>query len=228
MVVEGFRLVRELLVSNVPVEVMICTEEFLLTQRYQALNHFRKVETIEVTASVFDKISATESPQGVLAVCHIPALSISAKKPLLYVIADQVRDPGNLGTMLRTAWAAGVTAILLLPGASDHTNPKVIRAGMGSHFHVPIIKGDWADVKSLINPTTIWYAEASQGQLYDEVDWREDVTIVIGGEASGVTSKTRQIASPVHIPMHAETESLNAAIACGILLFEATRQRRTI
>ena len=226
MVVEGFRLVRELLTSGLPVEAMFFTSQYLDTQQYQALSQYPHNESFEVTKDVFDKMADTESPQGVIALCKIPEILISTRRPFLYLIADQVRDPGNMGTILRTAWAAGVTAVFLLPGTIDHANPKVVRAGMGSHFHIPIIKTDWLTVQSITSETKVWVAEAAEGMPYDEVNWQTDVTLVIGGEAAGANTQTRGIASTVHIPMESTTESLNAAIACGVILFEAARQRR--
>ena len=226
MVVEGFRLVRELLSSGLPAEAMLCTLEFLESQQYQSLQKYQDVETIEVTKTVFDKIADTDSPQGVIVLCRTPELPILNEEPLLYLIADQVRDPGNLGTMLRTAWAAGVTAVFLLPGTIDHTNPKVVRAGMGSHFHIPILKADWLTVESLTQQTELWIAEAAKGIPYEKVNWRTDVTLIIGGEAAGAGVNTSRAGSPVHIPMESETESLNAAVACGVILFEAAKQRR--
>jgi TrmH family RNA methyltransferase len=226
MVVEGFRLVRELLAADLPVEALFFTSQYLDTQQYQTLSQFPYTNSYEVTKLVFDKMADTETPQGVIALCEIPQIPVAATRPQLFLIADQVRDPGNMGTILRTAWAAGVTAVFLLPGTIDYTNPKVVRAGMGAHFHIPIIKENWETVKSVINGTHVWVAEADMGRPYDEVNWNTDITLVIGGEAAGAQTSTCSIASSVHIPMQSATESINAAVACGVILFEAARQRR--
>jgi len=226
MVVEGYRLVHELLASGLPIDAMFFTSQFKTTPQYEKLDQHSHYDTWEVSEAAFNKMADTESPQGILALCEIPEIAVDTKSPRLYMIADQVRDPGNLGTMLRTAWAAGVTAVFLLPGTIDHTNPKVIRAGMGAHFNIPIMKMDWNTVQTKTRNTKMWVADALDGLPYDEVNWQDDATLVIGGEAAGAGLQTRSTATPIHIPMQSQTESLNAAIACGVILFEAIRQRR--
>jgi TrmH family RNA methyltransferase len=226
MVVEGFRLVQELVATNLPVEALFFTSTFLDSQQYQIISQNLSMPSYEVTDAVFQKMADTETPQGVLALCPIPELPIRKINPLLYLVADQVRDPGNLGTMLRTAWGVGVTAVFLLPGTADYTNPKVVRAGMGAHFHTPVVKAEWDNLQTFIQQTTVWVADVDGGIPYDGVNWQADVTLVIGGEAAGAGNQTRAVAQSVHIPMQSSIESLNAAIACGVLLFEAARQRR--
>jgi TrmH family RNA methyltransferase len=226
MVVEGFRLVSEALNAGVDVTALFFTTGFLKSARFEALEQFDLQNAYQVSDEVFDKISDTVTPQGVLILCRTPELVVDKKSPVLYLLLDQVRDPGNMGTMLRTAWAAGVTAVLLPKGNIDITNPKVVRAGMGAHFHVPIVRGDWELVGSYTRETEIWIAESDRGLPYDRVNWHNDTTIIIGGEAEGAGSQAMAIATPVHIPMHTSTESLNAAIACGVILFEVCRQRR--
>jgi TrmH family RNA methyltransferase len=226
MVVEGYRLVRELFCADLPVEALFVTSRFMATDYYEKIGQHDNVGIYEVPEDVFATIADTESPQGVLALCPIPEISANPQKPLLLLIADQVRDPGNLGTMLRTAWAVGVSAIFLTPGTIDHTNPKVIRAAMGAHFYLPIIKGDWCAIQVETQETKVWVADATMGTSYDAVNWKEDVTIIIGGEAAGAGTQAHKLAASVHIPMQSTTESLNAAIACAVILFEAARQRR--
>jgi TrmH family RNA methyltransferase len=226
MVVEGFRLVQELVNADIPAEALFFTSAFLDSSQYQTFSQDSSVPSYEVTDAVFQKMADTETPQGVLALCPIPELPIRKINPLLYLEADQVRDPGNLGTMFRTSWAAGVTAVFLLPGTTDHTNPKVVRAGMGAHFHTPVVRVDWDNLQTFIRPTAVWVADVGGGIPYDGVNWQTDVTLVIGGEAVGAGEQIRVVAQSVHIPMQSSIESLNAAIACGVLLFEAARQRR--
>ncbi len=97
---------------------------------------------------------------------------------------------------------------------------------MGAHFNIPIMKMDWNTIQAKTRNTKMWAADALDGLPYDEVNWQDDAALVIGGEAAGAGPKTRNIATPIHIPMQSNTESLNAAIACGVILFEAVRQRR--
>ncbi|MGC9469868.1 MAG: TrmH family RNA methyltransferase, partial [Anaerolineae bacterium] len=228
MVAEGARLVAELNGSGIePVEVFV-TEAFYeadaashdLVQSLDA-----RTTVIQVSDELMAEMSDTVTPQGILAVLPIPDLTPSAVERFV-LVPDQVRDPGNLGTMLRTAWAAGVTEVLLPPGTVDPTNPKVVRAGMGAHFYLPIHGGDWDQIWEAVGPAQVWLAEARKGQRYDAADWTGDVALVIGGEAAGAGRVARRVADFVHIPMAAGVESLNAAAAAAILLFEAARQRR--
>ncbi|MGC9349094.1 MAG: TrmH family RNA methyltransferase, partial [Anaerolineae bacterium] len=188
-----------------------------------------RAEIIHVTDEVMEEMSDTVTPQGILAVLRIPDISPSARPTpgRFILIPDQVRDPGNLGTMLRTAWAAGVTQVLLPPGTVDPSNPKVVRAGMGAHFHLPVHKVDWDEIWRRVGHAEVWLAEASRGAFYDAVDWCQDVALVIGGEAAGAGQRARQAALYVQIPMAPGVESVNAAVAAAVILFEAARQRAT-
>jgi TrmH family RNA methyltransferase len=174
-----------------------------------------------------EEMSDTVTPQGILAVLAIPDLSPLPRPTSgrLILVPDQVRDPGNLGTMLRTAWAAGVTQVLLPPGTVDPSNPKVVRAGMGAHFHLPVHKVGWDEIWRRVGDAEVWLAEAGRGIPYDRVDWRRDVALVIGGEASGAGQRARHAALYVQIPMTSGVESINAAAASAVILFEAARQR---
>lgn len=228
MVVEGLRLVRELVKSGFPVLDLFVTRDFVTDQQDIAL-----IDRIcdddrcaQVPGDLMQAMSDTMTPQGILAVTTIPNLRATTNATLTLIL-DQIRDPGNVGTILRTAWAAGVERILIPPGTVDPTNPKVVRAGMGAHFHVPCHKLDWASIWHLVDGDQILLAEAGEGPFYNEVDWKRPTTLVIGGEAYGASPETRARAEYVRIPMTAGVESLNAAIAGAIMLFEAARQRGT-
>ena len=232
MVVEGLRLVGELIESDFPVIDLFFTEEFVGDAEGSAL--IERVEQrdrcAEVTPDIMREMSDTMTPQGVLAVTTVPNLSPQSHRPPssgapLILIPDQVRDPGNLGTMLRTAWAADVGRVMIPPGTVDPTNPKVVRAGMGAHFHLPCQKLDWASIWRTVGDAQILLAEAEEGPSYDEVDWQQSTALVIGGEAFGAGSETRARAKAIHIPMAEGVESLNAAVAAAILMFESARQR---
>ena len=227
MVAEGLRLVEELLASGLPISELFVTEGFPVDEMLPAGTATllpEGGEVIGVTGELMAAMADTVTPQGVLAVLPIPELP-AAGGPRFVLIPDQVRDPGNLGTMLRTAWAAGVTQVLLPPGTVDPTNPKVVRAGMGAHFHLSIRTVGWDAIGSAVACDDVWLAEAGRGQAYHAVDWRGDVALIIGGEAAGAGGEARDAAACVQIPMRRGVESLNAAVAAGILLFEAARQR---
>jgi TrmH family RNA methyltransferase len=230
MVAEGGRLVAELAQASLAPEEVFFTREFSESDpEAEALLRRLGVEAtlIEVPNEVMVEMADTVTPQGILVVLPIPNLVPSTER-VFALIPDQVRDPGNLGTMLRTAWAAGVTQVLLPPGAVDPTNPKVVRAGMGAHFHLPIRKVEWAEIWDTVDGAQIWLAEANRGPSYVEVDWRGPVALVIGGEAAGAGHRARAAADYVHIPMARGVESLNAAVAAAVMLFEAARQRASL
>lgn len=176
---------------------------------------------------LFDFVAQTESPQGVLAVFEMPSLLIPQRPRPLFVVLDAISDPGNMGTIIRTSAAAGVDALFLWPGCVDPFNPKVVRSAMGAHFRVPIrIKGK--DDQAFIEATTSQRV-VSEGQArvrYDELDWTMPSTLIIGSEAHGASSEVAALATAsASIPMASGVESLNAAVAAGIFLFEARRQR---
>jgi TrmH family RNA methyltransferase len=179
-----------------------------------------------VTQQVMAAASGTESPPGLLAVVPIPVLA--PPTPLtLAVVLDTLRDPGNLGTILRTADAAGVQAVFLAPGTVDAYNPKVVRAAAGAHFHVPIIAAGWEALGQRLAGLALWLAEARSGEAYQNVDWRPPSALIIGSEAAGPSAAARQLRPGlVSIPMSGQAESLNAAVAAGVLMFEAARQRQ--
>jgi TrmH family RNA methyltransferase len=131
-----------------------------------------------------------------------------------------------MGTILRTAYAAGVQAVLLTKGTVDPFNPKVVRAAMGAHLRLPIRYLDDAGAQDWLEGLDIWLAERGVGSAYYDVDWSAPVAVVIGSESHGPSDTLRSLATgEVYVPVKEETESLNAAIATGIILFEIARQR---
>ena len=179
-----------------------------------------------VSEEVMVAMSDTETPAGILAVLPLKPLQLPSS-PTLLLILDRVRDPGNLGTMLRTAGAAGADGILLTSGTVDAYNPKVVRAGMGAHLRLPIKQAAWAEIDRITDDMTVWVASADGSSAYDEVNWRRPCALIIGSEAHGAGPEAERVADgSVYIPMHATTESLNAAIAAAVILFETARQRR--
>ncbi|MBN1262155.1 MAG: RNA methyltransferase [Anaerolineae bacterium] len=228
MVIEGLRLVREAVLSSVAIDEVFYVRSLVQESRgANLLADLRKrgITVWEVSPQVLALLSDTETPQGVVAVAAIPH---SAARPGLILVLDNLRDPGNLGTVLRSAWAAGVGRVLLPPGTVDVTNPKVVRAGMGAHFHVPFEKVGWDNVRAAVAGRPVWLAAAGAGVCYDQVDWTRAPVLIIGGEAEGASAEAQSLAQGhiVSIPMAPAVESLNAAMAATILLFEAARQQR--
>jgi RNA methyltransferase, TrmH family len=227
-VVEGVRLAEEAQNANLPVELLLFTEDLVERGRavVEAMRE-RGAEIDTVSPQVMRSISDTETPQGILVILRKPT-QIPAEQLDFVFIPDEVRDPGNLGSMLRSAAAAGVQAVFLPPGTVDAYSPKVLRAGMGAHFRLPIIELSWQEIKTRVedNDLQIYLAVNQSGKRYDQADLRCPLALIIGGEANGASlDAERQAEARLQIPMAGSVESLNAAAAAAILLFEVVRQR---
>jgi len=234
-VVEGVRLVEEAFISDWEVVQVFYTQDLdargqRLVQDFQA----KHISIEEVTHEVMQAASDTQSPQGILAVISLrDATPLPAAVDFL-LIADGVRDPGNLGTILRTAAGANVGAVLLPPGTTDAYNPKVVRAGMGAHFVLPVYSLSWDEIEGMLSGLelgrvfNIYLADAAEGLNYFSADLSSPLVLIIGGEAQGAGSRAAKLAhTKLHIPMPGKTESLNSAIAAAILMFEVVRQRQS-
>jgi TrmH family RNA methyltransferase len=179
-----------------------------------------------VSESVMAACSETKSPQGILAVVPIPDLP-QPERPTFTLILDRVRDPGNLGTILRTALAAGVERAILAPGTVDGSNPKVVRAAMGVHLRLPLISLKWEAIAEAVAGSDVWLAAPGGGTHYMDTDWTRPVSIIVGGEATGASDKAEALAEGrVSIPMAEGVESLNTAVATAVILYEVMRQRQ--
>ena len=184
----------------------------------------------EISGSLMGSIAGTESPQGVLAVMRMNRLPLPPDADFV-IIADGIQDPGNLGTLFRTAAAADADAILLMNGCADEFSPKVVRSGMGTHFRLPSARMDWDQAENYLRglPNLRIYAADSDGGVSCwETDLADPCALIIGSEANGPCDRALALAdSRILIPMPGEIESLNAGIAAGILIFEAVRQRNS-
>ncbi len=186
----------------------------------------RGVPCYPVTPRVLKALSDTVTPQGIVAVLPMPEMKAAPRSDLLLVL-DRVRDPGNLGAVLRVAAGAGVGQVWLAPETVDPFNPKAVRAGMGAHFRVPLARGDWDQIRNAVATSQVWLADAAGERLYDEVDWTQPSVLILGGEAEGASEQAARVATGrVRIPLAGGIESLNVAVAAGVILFEAVRQRR--
>lgn len=227
-VIEGVRLVEEALQAGWEIELALYTQD--LGERGLTLVKdltSRRVPIEEVAPQVFHAASDTQSPQGILAVLPLKTLPRPALLDFAF-IPDGVRDPGNLGTMLRTAAAAGVQAVFLPPETADVFAPKVVRSAMGAHFHLPIYPLSWDEIRRQVRQAglRVYLAEARLGEAYTQADFRSPLALMIGGEAEGASPVGRSLVdAAVHIPMPGGSESLNAAVAAAVLLFEVARQR---
>ena len=224
--VEGVRLLEEAVAAKWEIRFVLYDRS--LSERGKELLQFLEdVEIEEVDSALLKSVSDTENSQGILAVLEYNAQLPIPDSPTFLLILDQIRDPGNLGTLLRTATAAGVDAVILPPSTADAFSPKVLRAGMGAHFHLPIVSMDWDEIKNQTRGLTVYLAEIAGDVVYTEASLNNACVLIIGGEANGASQSARDLAAHhIHIPVPGEMESLNAAVAGAILIFEVVRQRR--
>ena len=229
-VVEGVRLLEEALFAGWKPETLIYTEDLNkrgmdVIQAYSS----QGVEAIPVASHVMKAASDTQSPQGILALFPIPDISIPNRLEFALIL-DGLRDPGNMGTIFRSSLAAGVDTILLPPGTVDPYSPKVVRAAMGAHFRLPFLRLSWDEIIQLVISKNLstYLADSSKGQIYDCIEYKMPLVFIIGGEVSGAGSKALALSPKrVNIPMCNSVESLNAATATAILVFEVSRQKRS-
>ena len=224
-VAEGVRLVEEASAANWPFRFVLVGET--LSERGRDLVAKLKAKGIEVeqvSDTLLRSISETETSQGILAVLDYSFLSIPQSLDFV-LIPDSIRDPGNLGTLLRTAAAASVQAVLLPPETTDAFAPKVMRAGMGAHFRLSILALPWDEIRAATKSLKVYLADMDGSPCW-EADFRLPLALIVGGEADGATEEARKLADAVvSIPMQGKTESLNAGVAGSIMLFEVVRQR---
>ncbi len=224
---EGVRLVEEALKTGWPFQFVMYSDE--LSERGTKLLkkiEDERIETIEVKGELLQSLSDTEASQGILAV--LKEHQVDARdEPDFVLILDSIRDPGNLGTLLRSAAACGVQTVFLPPATTDAFAPKVVRAGMGAHFRLPIRVADWERIGLIIDSLDLRVLLAeTRGRSCWEMDLREPLALIIGGEAEGASAEARKLARErISIPMPGRAESLNAAVAGSVLMFEVVRQR---
>jgi RNA methyltransferase, TrmH family len=225
---EGARLIADALaVGSLPEFVVFTAQAVAQTKIHRLIEQFeqRSIPCLEASPEVFAQAADTQHPQGIIAVCPLPDLPMP-EKPGFVLLLDALRDPGNLGTILRSAAAAGVDAVILLPECADPFNGKCLRAGMGAHFRVPIRIFSWGQAAPYVDDIPLYMADAAGSQRYDEIDWRSPAGLIIGGEANGAGPESHARSSMISIPMANHAESLNAASATAVILFEAARQKR--
>lgn len=226
-VVEGTRWLAELTTPDAPpLEMLFVTSAWLAEPAHQALAEQLPLAPLLVAPEIMGAMSDTDTPAGVLAVLGWPTRPWP-NSPTLLLILDALRDPGNLGTIIRTAAAAGVDALLLGPGCVDPFNPKVVRSSMGAILRLPLQRvGSWAEMGEKTAGLQLFLAAGEGQMVYTAVDWTQPSALIIGGEADGAGQAARKVAhTAVSIPMAHTVESLNAAVAASVILFEAVRQR---
>ena len=235
--VEGLRLCEETQRSNLVIDAVIVSEELMRKERAaQAIAELSRVSkrTASVSEKLLESISYTKTPQGIVVLAERPDsseehLAVSLAEDPLIVVLHQINNPVNVGAILRTAEAAGASAVITTRNTSDPFSPKSLRGAMGSAFRLPIWNGpafdeviEWCREREI---TTVC-SDAEADTDYTDLDWTRAVALLLGPESTGFTAEELMNADRrVKIPMKGLAESLNVSVAAGILLFEAARQR---
>lgn len=230
-IVEGERAIGDALAALAVPTHVILRGEWWPSDRLlaESLSRLSPSTLFRVEPGLFRQLSDTVSPAGILAIFNFPDPPAHHAAPLI-VVADGLRDPGNLGTLIRTAAAAGATALLSTQNTVDAFNPKAVRAGMGAHFRLPLWYWDDDAAPSFLSlvPNRV-LAESGDHRSPDVIDWTGSSLLIIGGEARGPGIWSRGLANHrVAIPLNGGVESLNASVAAAVILFEAARQRRNL
>jgi TrmH family RNA methyltransferase len=227
-VAEGVRSVEELLRSQLSVRGALVAPQLHSAPRGEALRRKldeSRIEVTEISEKDFRSAAETDSPQGVLAIGQIPPRSLDTltlPEECRILVLDGVQDPGNVGTIVRTAAGLGATATIALPGTVDLWNPKVIRSSMGAQFHHAAFHAEWEALSTFIESKGIelWAADA-HGEPLDSARAVKRLAIVVGNEGSGLNPAIRDRAHrTVSLPIANRIESLNVAVAAGIILYE--------
>lgn len=231
-VIEGIKMFEESLEYGIIIKAYVM-ESFYEEMNTKTPEYFQNFSYEVVTNAVFKEISETLTPQGILAIVKMPTYSLDSilsKEDANLILLEDIRDPGNLGTIVRTAEGAGFTGIILSKSSVDMYNPKVIRSTMGAIYRMPFVYTE--DFLAAINQVKasnipIYAAHLLGESYYDEIQYEKKCAILIGNEANGLTDACAQKASQyVKIPMAGKVESLNAAIAASIFMYEIYRQKR--
>ena len=237
-VAEGVRLIEEAFNKDWKFETVFYDKTLSERGKLQVESlRLKGVEVEEVSASVMKSISETESPQGILAILKFSQFPIP-DSPNFILIPDQVRDPGNLGTLLRSAVATGVQVVLIPPETTDAFAPKVLRSGMGAHFKLPIYEISWEEINQVVKLAGVALSDEDMskglnvfvadmdGKSCWETELRKPMALIIGSEADGASESALKLANgKISIPMSGDIESLNAGVAGSVLMFEVLRQR---
>lgn len=223
--IEGLRFVEEAIKSKVSIDSIIFTESFKEKNPDLFLKINENIKLIQMNETLLKQLCSTENPQGIVGVINMQNKELKSGE--LVVLVDKVQDPGNMGTIIRTAHAAGAAGIVMTKGTVDIYNDKTLRSTMGSIFYIPIVEDDSLDfVKSLKKEGYKLVVSSLQGKNnFFEENLQGKVMIAVGNEGNGVSEEVYDIADiKVKIPMPGEAESLNVAVATSIMIYEKIRQ----
>lgn len=230
-VLEGVRLVEEALRARVVVRGVVCSPALEATPRGRALKTaLAGAPLTEVSGRALEELASTEHPQGVIAVIEPRSWQLEQIRPGsrgVVLVLDGIQDPGNVGTIIRTAHALGAAGVVALPGTVDLCNPKVLRGAMGASFHLPAVPCDDAGFRRWLALERVSLQVAAVGGVpISRAGLSGPFALVLGNEGVGVRPALLELAAgQVAIPMRPGVESLNVAVAAGILLWEVLRER---
>lgn len=227
-ILEGFRIIEEAVKAKIDIEYIIITEDNLSNlKEAEYLRDRSEDKIILISENLFISLSSTENPQGILAIAKFKNIEENLNGDF-YVVCDKVQDPGNLGTIIRTAHAAGVDGIILTKGTVDIYNEKTIRSTMGSIFYIPIYYDDseFTIIKKLKDKgVALVTTSLQESKNFFNENLKGKVMLAVGNEGNGISGELFNLADKkVKIPMPGGAESLNVAIASAIILFEKVRQ----
>ena len=224
LILEGDRLIADALISQGKPSLALYLPgraDYEIIAQLQG----RHCELQPVSEAVLQYVSDTQQAPGIVAAFQMPRPPLP-KRAKRVLILDAVREPGNLGAILRTAGAAGVDLAILASGCVDPYNSKAVRAGMGAHFRLPIVESNWREIRSFCRDLSVYVAMPGASTRHSEVSWLNSWALIIGSEAQGISKAALDLARrQISIPMMGATESLNVASATAVILFEAQRQR---
>lgn len=225
-VVEGIKSVRDAIASDKTLSIIAVSDEFYDKEKF---NYPNDVLVLKISNNIFDRLCDTTTPQGIIAVIKMEeGKNFIPDSSKAYIYCDGVNDPGNLGTIIRTADAAGFGGVILSSGTVDLYNPKTVRASMGSFFNIEIITNKTPeDLKSYIKAGFTLFGGIlnDKAKDYRDVDMKKPSIIVVGNEANGISDEVADLCEGIKIPIRGKAESLNVSVAAGILMYELIRQR---
>jgi len=233
--IEGIRFIEEAIKEKELISKVLVSEKIKEVKGGKEILKQLEEEEIgniyTVPNKLYLEVTDTENPQGILAVMRKKSVSVESvyDDKNFFVVLDSIQDPGNMGTIIRTADAAGATAVIVSKGCVDVYNPKVLRATMGSIFHLPICYSEnlLETLQSLKDRGIVLCAAHLRGSKnYFDLNYKGNVAIIVGNEANGITDSVADLSDElVKIPMEGKSESLNASVAAGLLIYEVFRCR---
>lgn len=221
-IIEGIHLVEEAKKANAPIDTLLIRED-----KWEDYKHLADDQTLLISSEVAQTLSDAVTDQGILAIVKIEEKADTIKKGKPILLIDEVQDPGNIGTLIRSADAAGFSGVVIGKGSVDLYNPKTVRSTQGSHFHIPVIHDDLANwIEPLMETGYTVYGTAldERAVTHHSVKPSETFALIVGNEGSGVNPDyLKHTSKNLYIPIKGQAESLNVAVAGSILMFALYR-----